>query len=88
MSTGRLHILLVEGNPHDADLLQEALSALDEPLEITHVELLERAADYLGQGGPADAILLDLMLSDSNGLATLDRANGNAPHLPNIVLTG
>jgi PAS domain S-box-containing protein len=88
MSTGRLHILLVEDNPHDADLLQEALSALDEPLEIAHVERFEQAADYLGHGGPADAILLDLMLPDSNGLATLDRANGIAPHLPIIVLTG
>ena len=88
MSTGRLHILLVEDNPHAADLLQEALSALDEPLEIAHVERLTQAAEYLELGGLPDAILLDLILPDSNGLATLDRANAVAPHLPIIVLTG
>ena len=87
MSTGRLQILLVEDNPHHADLLQEALSGLDKPLQIAHVERLEQAADHLQRGGPADAILLDLMLPDSNGLATLDRAIAIAPHLPIIVLT-
>ena len=49
---------------------------------------VEQAADHVQQGGPADAILLDLMLPDSNGLATLDRANAIAPQLPIIVLTG
>ena len=88
MSTGRLQILLVEDNPRDADLLREAFSAIEEPLEIAHVERLEQAAAHLQQSGPADAILLDLMLPDSNGLATLDRANAIAPQLPIIVLTG
>ena len=78
----------MEDNPGDADLLQEALAGVDEQLEITHVERLEQAAEYLKQGGPVDAILLDLGLPDSMGMATLERANSAAPHLPIIVLTG
>ena len=35
-----------------------------------------------------DAILLDLALPDSEGLATLERANSAAGYLPIIVLTG
>lgn len=88
MDTDRLQILLVEDNPHYAAALQEALSGLGEPLDIAHVERLEQAAEYLQRGRPVDAILLDLMLPDSNGLATLDRAIAFAPHLPIIVLTG
>ena len=33
MSEGPLHILLVEDNPSDADLLQETLAQVDERLE-------------------------------------------------------
>ena len=88
MSEGVLRILLVEDNPGDADLLQETLAQVDEQLEIAHVERLQQAAEYLKQGGPVDAILLDLGLPDSMGIATLERANAAAPHLPIIVLTG
>lgn len=87
--TGRtLQILLVEDNPADADLLQETLAALGEPLQIAHRRRFQEAADYLRQGAPADAVLLDLMLPDSSGLATLDSAVAAAPHLPIVVLTG
>jgi PAS domain S-box-containing protein len=88
MSEAVLRILLVEDNPGDADLLREALSLLDEPLEMTHVECLAQVAECLKRGGPFDAVLLDLGLPDSTGMATLEQANRAAPHLPIIVLTG
>ena len=37
---------------------------------------------------PVDAILLDLSLPDSDGLASLETAVAAAPHLPIVVLTG
>ncbi len=88
MSEPPLHILLVEDNSHDADLLQETLAAVGASLEIRHVERLEQAIERLRQAAPVDVILLDLLLPDSMGLATLQRVNSAAPHLPILVLTG
>ena len=88
MSDNLLRILLVEDNPGDADLLRETLAQVEEQLEITHVESLRQAAEYLRQGGHVDVILLDLGLPDSMGIATLERTNSTAPDLPIIVLTG
>ncbi len=82
MSEGALHILLVEDNPNDADLLQETLAQVEEQLEITHVERLQQAAEYLKQGRQVDAVLLDLGLPDSKGMVTLERANPRPPTCP------
>ena len=63
MSTGRLHILLVEGNPHDADLLQEALDRSEEykfySSQIEHVAdaLHQRDPNY-ADGLPPEALAL------------------------------
>jgi PAS domain S-box-containing protein len=88
MSESPLRILLVEDNPHDADLLQEKLATVGASLEIRHVERLEPAIECLRQAAPIDVILLDLLLPDSMGLATLQRVNYAAPYLPILVLTG
>ena len=88
MSEGVLRILLVEDNPDDADLLQEMLAQVREQLEITRVERLQQAEEHLKQGRHVDAILLDLGLPDSMGIATLERIACAASNLPIIVLTG
>jgi signal transduction histidine kinase/DNA-binding response OmpR family regulator len=82
-----LRVLLVEDNPAEAYLLQESISQVQHPPEIIHVEKLSQALEQLEQS-PVDAILLDLALPDSEGLATLERANAFADYLPIIVLTG
>ncbi len=82
-----LHILLIEDNYADAFLLQESLAQVDHPPNVIHAEKLEDALAYL-KGKSADAILLDLALPDSEGLATLERTNAAADHLPIIILTG
>ena len=83
-----LRILLVEDSPSDAALIEAALSGRDGQLEITHVEQMGEAEDYLLRAAPVDCILLDLGLPDCMGLATVQRANRVAPHVPIIVLTG
>ncbi len=88
MSESALRILLVEDNPSDADLLRETLALVERQPEITHVESLRQAVEYLKQGGQVDVILLDLGLPDSMGLATLEQAGRAAGQLPIIVLTG
>ena len=82
-----LHILLIEDSSADAFLLQESLSQVDRPPKVIHVEKLDDALAYLNHK-TVDAILLDLALPDSEGLATLERTNTAADYLPIIVLTG
>ncbi|MHB0956224.1 MAG: sensor histidine kinase [Pirellulaceae bacterium] len=88
MNDARLHVLLVEDNPYDADLLVEGLAGADGCFDVVHVECLEEAEAYLKQHATVDVVLLDLGLPGSGGLATLERARCAAPHLPMIVLTG
>jgi signal transduction histidine kinase/CheY-like chemotaxis protein len=82
-----LRVLLVEDNPAEAYLLQESIAQVQHAPEIIHVERLCQALESL-KGSHVDAILLDLALPDSEGLATLERANAFADYLPIIVLTG
>ncbi len=87
MSDDRLHILLVEDNPGDAELLQEWLAEVDDRLDVTHVGRMEDAVACMSRGG-VEAVLLDLGLPDSVGLSSLERTVAVAPQLPVLVLTG
>jgi len=88
MNGATMKILLVEDNPSDAELLQEALHHTGlAPLEITCVECLEAALARL-RAEDFDVLLLDLSLPDSSGAETFHRARNEAPHLPIVVLTG
>ena len=88
LENGDLRILLVEDNPADADLLQEVLSQVNGRVEIIHVDRLAKAVHHLKQASAIDAVLLDLGLPDSTGLATLTKVDFAAPHMPILVLTG
>ncbi len=55
--------------------------------EVTHVESMAEAVRRL-QNGDFDAVLLDLSLPDSRGLATVEQATALGARLPIIVLTG
>jgi signal transduction histidine kinase/CheY-like chemotaxis protein len=82
-----LHILLIEDNAAEAFLLQESLAQVSRPPDVIHADTLDSALRYLKEY-IIDAILLDLALPDSEGLATLEQANAAADYLPIIVLTG
>jgi signal transduction histidine kinase/CheY-like chemotaxis protein len=82
-----LHILLIEDNAAEAFLLQESLAQVSRPPDVIHADTLDNALRYLKESS-IDAILLDLALPDSEGLATLEQANEAADYLPIIVLTG
>ncbi|HVL87036.1 MAG TPA: protein kinase [Candidatus Thermoplasmatota archaeon] len=82
-----LRILLVEDNPGDARLVRETLLAEAPEIEIVWHDRLEPALAEAAAGA-VDAVLLDLMLPDSVGLATVTRLLAAAPELPVVVLTG
>lgn len=94
MRNSAIRILLIEGDDGDARLVLEAIAEIHEgryrttytsALEAIHVETLEEAVLML-QAEHFDAILLDLSLPDSRGLATYFALRSAAVDLPVIVL--
>jgi len=94
-----VEILLVEDNPDDARFVEHRLRGSrggqasargGGPIEITAIERAETLSEGLDQvnEGPPDAVLLDLRLPDSSGLATVDAMVDQAPRVPIVVLTG
>ena len=83
-----LHILLVEDNPADADLLGEILEEAEEThWSLVHVERFKDALICVHEH-QFDVILLDLSLPDKQGLSTVAQIHEAAPDLPIVVLTG
>ncbi len=83
-----LHILLVEDNPGDADLIQEILGdSVTTRFAFTLADRLASAIRVLATT-QVDLILLDLSLPDSNGLETVQKVFAAAENLPIIILTG
>lgn len=83
-----LSVLLIEGNPRDAVLVQtQLLEFAPDEFEITVVDRLARAQQQLKERAFA-AILLDLSLPDAPGISALSRTKAAAPQVPIIVLSG
>jgi len=90
-----IHILLVEDNPADADLMQEILSESKLHLEFSlcadgleAMEWLRTHAAEAGSSGP-DLILLDLNLPKKDGREVLAEIKGDSGfrRIPVVVLT-
>ena len=88
MTTQPLKILMVEDNRADAVLLRETLLDIEPgAFDLSWDDCVEKALERLKRNG-FDAILLDLTLPDSQGLATLDLVQSAAKGIPLIVVTG
>jgi PAS domain S-box-containing protein len=88
MDTDVIKILLIEDNPGDTRLIKEMLSNAELfncVLECT--ARLSTGLEYLA-GQPADIVLLDLGLPDSQGIDTLAQVCARVPGIPVVVLTG
>ena len=88
MSATPIRVLLLEDNPGDARLVQEALAEYA-PGEFV-ITWVERLADALARTAtePFDVMLCDLSLPDSSGMATPKAIAQRFPTLPLVVLTG
>ncbi len=83
-----IHVLLVEDEVGDAHLVKSALKKNKEiTFDVTWVESLSLAIQALSEND-FDVMLLDLSLSDSDGLKTVEIARKMAGNLPIVVLTG
>jgi len=88
MTTECVSVLLVEDNRGDALLLQERLlDAGPGRFVLTWVDRLEKALDRL-KADVFGAVLLDLTLPDSQGLASLERLHAAAERIPIVIVTG
>jgi PAS domain S-box-containing protein len=88
MTAPLMRILLVEDNRSDAMLLQEMLlGTAGSVFRLILADRMEKALAFLSNDTFA-AILLDLTLPDSNGLATIEQIRKAARDTPTIILTG
>jgi len=85
MNDTKLLLLLVEDNPGDVRLMEEMLRDT-KGFELVSADRLSSALDRLDVGN-IDAVLLDLGLPGSQGLATVTALRAKAPSRPVIILT-
>lgn len=81
---GNMQICMVEDDIRLAELVQQALE--ESRHVVVHLESGEEAAGYIATH-PFDAVLLDLMLPDVNGLTVLRQVRRANCHTPVIVLS-
>lgn len=80
-------ILVVTNSAADAGILKTVLSgARDGPFEVESLTQLAQALERL-RTGRTEAILVDLSLPDSEGIATFDQLFAAAPHIPILILS-
>jgi signal transduction histidine kinase len=80
-------VLLVEDDAAFASFLGIALAAGSEPAAVQAAGDLMGALEQIRRTSP-DAVVLDLNLPDSDGLATVRAVLASAPQMPVVVLTG
>ncbi|MDX1545418.1 MAG: response regulator [Rhodothermales bacterium] len=83
-----IDLLLIEDNPADARFFLEMLrTSGPAAVRVTQVEGLSEAFEHL-TAHPADVILLDLTLPESEGIETVRRVLAEVPEVPVVVLSG
>lgn len=81
-------VLLIEDSSVEAALIRLQLSgSKDNTFDLECAENLQEGFEQLGKRR-FDIILLDLMLPDSDGLATFYRVNNRVSDIPIVILTG
>ena len=84
-----IHVLVVEDNPGDAELIAIALAESTRPkFRASHVATLAQGLAHLQAGTQTNVVLLDLSLPDASGEATVTRMRDAAPDMPIVIMTG
>ena len=83
----RIQVLIVTNDISDATALQNALhKAHDGPYDVVWLKRLSEALERL-RLDDIDVILIDLLLSDSQGIETFDKVFSATPHIPILTLS-
>ncbi len=81
------HVLLIEDNPGDADLVRLRLVEVNSDLKVSCANRLADGLDVISRSPPS-VVLLDLNLPDSHGAETFRKVLRKAPGVPVVVLSG
>jgi two-component system, sensor histidine kinase and response regulator len=81
------HVLLIEDNPGDADLVRLRLVEANSDVSVSSVDRLSAGLESIAAKPPA-MVPLDLNLPDSRGAATFRSVLQRAPGIPVVVLSG
>lgn len=87
MSPASTHVLLIEDNPGDADLVRLRLVECNPAVDVDCVNRLADGLESLQRKPPA-LVLLDLNLPDSQGSETFRKVLEKAPGIPVVILSG
>ncbi|PYQ13502.1 MAG: hypothetical protein DMF80_14590 [Acidobacteria bacterium] len=87
MAEASPRVLVVEDDPDDIVLVEQALDAVRRPFLRERVDRLSAALDRLRRGG-IDVVLLDLNLPDAWNFDGVCRIAADHPFVPIVVLTG
>ena len=87
MSQSSTHVLLIEDNPGDADLVRLRLVESNPAVDVNCVSRLADGLTSLEQNSPS-LVLLDLNLPDSQGAETFRKILEKAPGIPVVILSG
>src|SRR6266576_3026512 len=87
MDRPETHVLLIEDNPGDADLVRLRLVEGEPQVRVDCVSRLSDALESLSRETPS-LVLLDLNLPDSKGAETFRKVMEMAPNVPVDVLSG
>ena len=81
------YVLLIESDPGAANLIRSALSvARDGPIAVDWINNFQTASERLSKGG-IKAILLNLFLSDSQGIETFHKLSAINSQIPILILS-
>lgn len=87
MSHPNTHVLLIEDNPGDADLVRLRLVEGNPAVDVACVNRLADGLEALKREAPS-LVLLDLNLPDSQGSETFRKILEKAPGIPVVILSG
>ncbi|MGE5052517.1 MAG: response regulator, partial [Acidobacteriota bacterium] len=87
MTQPSTHVLLIEDNPGDADLVRLRLVESNPAVDVACVNRLEDGLESLKRESPS-LVLLDLNLPDSQGAETFRKVLEKAPEVPVVILSG
>jgi signal transduction histidine kinase len=88
MNDSVTHVLLIEDNPGDADLIRLRLSEGNPAVEVKCAQRLSDGLAWLGKTPSPSVVLLDLNLPDSNGANTFRAVLEKAPDVAVVILSG
>ena len=87
MSEQSTHVLLIEDNPGDADLVRLRLVEGKSAVDVSYAGRLSDGLASLAKESPS-VVLLDLNLPDSRGADTFRKVLEKAPNVPVVILSG